>query len=92
MSFTLPLQKTRQVTRNSFLTKKDLIELYKKALRVVLYIAKNKIDWYNENGLHTLVLEALYPVIVNNLVKDQGLSLQKRQKEGEANRIIESKV
>ncbi|GAA5805765.1 hypothetical protein EDC94DRAFT_620731 [Helicostylum pulchrum] len=50
------------------------------ALRAVIYIAENKIDWYNENGLHALVLDALYPVVINNLVVDQGAALTKRQK------------
>jgi hypothetical protein len=63
-----------------------------KALRVVLYVAQNKIDWYNENGLHSQVLEALYPIIVNNLVKDQRQALNKKQKEGENNQVIHSKT
>lgn len=46
----------------------------------MIYIAENKIDWYNENGLHALVLDALYPVIISNLVVDQGAALTKRQK------------
>ncbi|KAG2235963.1 hypothetical protein INT48_004293 [Thamnidium elegans] len=50
------------------------------ALRVVIYIAENKIDWYNENGLHALVLDALYPVVIDNLIVDQGAALTKRQK------------
>lgn len=60
----------------------------KKALRVVLYIAKDKIEWYNDHGLHEIVFQELYPVILNNIVQDQGLSVAKRQKTGEANQII----
>lgn len=59
------------------------------ALRVVLYVPQNKIDWYNENDLHSQVLETLHPIIVNNLVKDQGQALSKRQKEGETNTVIQ---
>ncbi|KAI8327712.1 hypothetical protein EDC96DRAFT_453156, partial [Choanephora cucurbitarum] len=41
------------------------------ALRTVLFVAKDKIDWYNDHNLHKLVLEALYPVILEHLVDDQ---------------------
>ncbi|KAI8380057.1 hypothetical protein BD560DRAFT_388300 [Blakeslea trispora] len=44
------------------------------ALRTVLFVAKDKIDWYNDHGLHKLVLEALYPVILENLVHESTLS------------------
>lgn len=55
-------------------------------------MAQNKIDWYNENGLHSQVLEALYPVIVSNLITDQGQALNKKQKEGDGNQVIHSKI
>ncbi|KAF1802314.1 hypothetical protein V8B55DRAFT_1478969 [Mucor lusitanicus] len=58
------------------------------ALRVVLYVAKNKIDWYNENGLHDQVLKELYPVILNYIVTEQGLSANKRQKDADSNSVI----
>ncbi|KAI9345114.1 hypothetical protein BD770DRAFT_397316 [Pilaira anomala] len=59
------------------------------ALRVVIYIAENKIDWYNENGLHALVLDALYPVVVTNLVVDKGAILNKKQKGERDNHVIQ---
>ncbi|KAG2197799.1 hypothetical protein INT46_011604 [Mucor plumbeus] len=58
------------------------------ALRVVLYVAKEKIDWYNEHGLHGQVLKELYPVILNYIVKEQSQSINKRQKDAEANKVI----
>jgi hypothetical protein len=64
------------------------IYIYIKALRVVLYVAQDKIAWYNDNGLHKIVLQELYPVILNNLIHDQGLSMVKRQKAGEENQVI----
>ncbi|KAI7898457.1 uncharacterized protein BX663DRAFT_524786 [Cokeromyces recurvatus] len=41
------------------------------ALRVVLYVAKDDIDWYNNNDLHNQVLKTLYPVILDTLLKEQ---------------------
>lgn len=61
-------------------------------MRVVLYIAEDKIDWYNENGLHALVLDALYPVVINNLIVDQGATLNKKPKDERDNRIIQSNM
>ncbi|KAK4515070.1 uncharacterized protein ATC70_002680 [Mucor velutinosus] len=58
------------------------------ALRVVLYVAKDKIDWYNENGLHDQVLKELYPVILNYIVAEQSSPANKKQKDAEANRVI----
>ncbi|CEP07125.1 hypothetical protein [Parasitella parasitica] len=59
------------------------------ALRVVLYIPKEKLDWYNEHGLHDQVLKELYPVILSYVVATKhGLSAAKKQKEAEANRAI----
>ncbi|CAO3653893.1 unnamed protein product [Mucor fragilis] len=58
------------------------------ALRVVLYVAKDQIDWYNENGLHDQVLKELYPVILNYVVTEQDLPANKRQKDAETNRVI----
>ncbi|KAI8094958.1 uncharacterized protein B0P05DRAFT_524108 [Gilbertella persicaria] len=55
------------------------------ALRVILYVAKDKINWYNDHGLHKLVIEALYPVILENLVRDPSKKLK------EENRTIQSK-
>lgn len=57
----------------------------------MIYIAENKIDWYNENGLHSLVLDALYPVVVTNLVVDKGAILNKKQKGERDNHVIQSK-
>ncbi|KAI9470497.1 MAG: hypothetical protein EXX96DRAFT_584537 [Benjaminiella poitrasii] len=41
------------------------------ALRVVLHVAKDKIEWYNDNDLHNQVLKALYPVILDTILKEQ---------------------
>lgn len=62
-----------------------------KALRVVIYIAEDKIDWYNENDLHALVLDALYPVVINNIIVDQGADLNKKAKDERDHRVIQSK-
>lgn len=62
----------------------------KKALRVVLYVAEDKIDWYNENSLHALVLDALYPVVINNLIVDGGADLNKKNKDERDHRVIQS--
>ncbi|KAG2196710.1 hypothetical protein INT47_009620 [Mucor saturninus] len=59
------------------------------ALRVVLYVAEDKIDWYNENGLHALVLDALYPVVINNLIVDGGADLNKKNKDERDHRVIQ---
>ncbi|EPB87032.1 hypothetical protein HMPREF1544_06149 [Mucor circinelloides 1006PhL] len=58
------------------------------ALRVVLYVAKDKIDWYNENGLHDQVFRELHSVILNYIVTEQASSANKRQKDAETNRVI----
>ncbi|GAN09033.1 hypothetical protein MAM1_0239c08555 [Mucor ambiguus] len=58
------------------------------ALRAVLYVAKDKIDWYNENGLHDQVLKELYPVILNYIVTEQSLPANKKQKDAETSRTI----
>lgn len=62
-----------------------------KALRVVIYIAEDKIDWYNKNDLHALVLDALYPVVINNIIVDQGAGLNKKAKDERDHRVIQSK-
>lgn len=59
---------------------------------MVLYVAKDQIDWYNENGLHDQVLKELYPVILNYVVTEQDLPANKRQKDAETNRVIYSKL
>ncbi|KAI8641810.1 hypothetical protein BD408DRAFT_417453 [Parasitella parasitica] len=59
------------------------------ALRVVLYVPKEKLDWYNEHGLHDQVLKELYSVILSYVVvTEHGLSAARKQKDAEANRVI----
>ncbi|EIE90504.1 hypothetical protein RO3G_15215 [Rhizopus delemar RA 99-880] len=59
------------------------------ALRVVIYLSKDKTDWYNENHLHPLVIEALYPIIVENIIKAQ--TTNKKKKETENNQTVHLK-
>lgn len=59
-------------------------------MRVILYIAEDKIEWYNQNDLHALVLDALYPVVINNLIVDGGADLNKKTKDDRDHRVIQS--
>ncbi|CEG72776.1 hypothetical protein RMATCC62417_08270 [Rhizopus microsporus] len=59
------------------------------ALRVIIYLPQDKIDWYNENNIHPQLLEALYPVIVESLIISQGKSANKRKKEEGMNRAVD---
>lgn len=58
-------------------------------LRVVIYVQQEKTEWYNSSDVHSKLLNALYPIIVDHiLAEEQGKSVQKRKKELENTRIV----
>ncbi|KAI8968545.1 hypothetical protein BDF20DRAFT_827874, partial [Mycotypha africana] len=61
------------------------------ALRVILYIAKEKVEWYNAHNLHNLVLSALYTPILDYITRTQGQSSAQRQKDSDTTQTIQSK-
>ncbi|KAI9250721.1 hypothetical protein BY458DRAFT_524381 [Sporodiniella umbellata] len=58
-------------------------------LPIVLYLSKDKVDWYNENNIHPLVLKALRPVIVEHYNQEKNASLNKKKKDSDTNQIID---
>ncbi|KAG2225802.1 hypothetical protein INT45_007046 [Circinella minor] len=49
-------------------------------VRVIVNVHQNKIDWYNENELHSLILKALQPIILEHLVNGKNTG-EKRKKD-----------
>ncbi|KAI7856862.1 hypothetical protein BDC45DRAFT_51797 [Circinella umbellata] len=55
-------------------------------VRVIVNVHQNKIDWYNENELHSFVLKALQPIILEHLVNGKNTG-EKRKKDLEVARM-----
>ncbi|KAI9266566.1 hypothetical protein BDA99DRAFT_506060 [Phascolomyces articulosus] len=50
-------------------------------IRVIVNVGdQEKIDWYNENELHPIVLKALQPIILEHLVNDKATDEKRRIK------------